>query len=325
MKRYNILHVSPTPLVDAPRKVSDALRMFTEYESSILIFNDYPGRLKGVFSNQSIIFDNNKELAIQLIQQADVIHIHNFLSKEQEKIIIENSSSEVCFVYQVHSPLREGPNFTYYESALINFDIKCVISQYHSRLYPDFEIVPNIVLQKPTVNLIGKNETPRVLFSPAHNRVGGRWNDKYSSELMDVLSFLNKSGKINLVVSEGAVAPYELHLIRMRSHITIDEIVTGAFHQVSLEGLCAGNVVVNNADCFSCNLFESFIEADDFLPFFKVSNFNVYDRFVSLVENKSLIAEYQNKSYNFFNRYLMPGHMIMHFKKLYDKVIDNDF
>ena len=78
------------------------------------------------------------------------------------------------FIYKVHSPLREGPNFVNYEPNKFYFNKKCVVSQYHPRLYPDYKMLPNLVLEKPTLNLINDDEIPRVLFSPAHKRIGGK-------------------------------------------------------------------------------------------------------------------------------------------------------
>lgn len=322
MKKYNVLHISPTPLVDAPRKVSEELNKSPKFTSTTIIFNDYPGTLAGVFSQQSILYTKNKDLAIKLIEEADIIHIHNFLSEEQEQVIFQNSKSDIKFIYQVHSPLREGPNFVEYQPKYIEFDKKCVIAQYHTRLYPDYEMVPNIILHEPSLNPIQKTEKPKVLFSPAHKRTGGRWNDKYSNELMEALESLSKLKKIELIIAEG-YTPHELYILRTKCHITIDEITTGAFHQISLEGLCAGNVVINNSDCFSNDIFKHFVNANDDLPFYKVNRFNVYDRLFTLVSNHEQIAGLQQKSYEFFECYLKPRKLIKSFEKIYLEVLDD--
>lgn len=322
MKKYNILHVSPTPLVDSPRKISEALNLYTNFESSSFIFNDYPGSLKGVFSNKTIIFAQRKELALNLINNADIIHIHNFLYPEQEDIIFQASKDDVKFIYQVHSPLREGPNFVNYVPKRIHFDKKCVISQYHPRLYSDYVLVPNIILEKPSLNLIKDNEKIKVLFSPAHKRTGGRWNDKYSEELIQSLNLLEKFNKIDLYIAEG-YTPHELFQLRKNCHISIDEIITGGFHQISLESLCAGNMVVNNSDIFSNLSFDINVGNKDLnIPFFKINNFDVKDKLFELVNNIELIREYQKKSYEYSTRYLQPEILIKHYEKIYKDVIN---
>lgn len=322
MKKYNVLHVSPTPLVDSPRKISDALNLYTDFNSTSFIFNDYPGSLKGIFSSKTIIFNQRKDLSLDFIRNADIIHIHNFLYPEQEEILFENSKDDVKFIYQVHSPLREGPNFVNYIPEKIQFDKKCVISQYHPRLYSDHILVPNIILEKPSINLLQDDEKIKLLFSPAHKRTGGRWNDKYSEELIQSLTLLEKFNKIELYIAEG-FTPHELFQLRRNCHISIDEIITGGFHQISLESLFTGNMIINNSDIFSNLIFDININNNELnIPFFKMSNFDVKDILFELVNNRDLIREYQNKSYEYSTKYLQPEVLIKHYEKIYKDVIN---
>jgi len=323
-ENIQVLHVSPTPLVDAPRKISETLNHHSNYNSNCFIFNDYPGSLKGKFSTNVLIFNNSKELIMQLIKNADIIHIHNFLTQEQENIVFNNSKCNVHFVYQAHSPLKEGPIFTTYaEDSKFNFQAKCVVAQYHPRLYPHYKIVPNIVLFTSSINLIKDDEVPKVLFSPAHTRTGGRWNDKTIKELDTVLSALESLGLIEVKVASG-YTPYELFQIRKQCHITIDEIVTGSYHQISLEGLCAGNVVINNSDIFSDLMLKAIIKKDIDIPFFKVNKYNVSEKFYQLLTDKVLIRKIQQESHAFYNNYLLPKRLIKHYIEMYDEVINND-
>lgn len=322
MKRYKILHVAPTPLVDSPRKISDAINLYTDFESSSFIFNDYPGSLKGVFSSNTLLYSAKKELAISLIEGADIIHIHNFLYPEQEDIIFEHSRDDVKYIYQVHSPLREGPNFVHYEPTKIEFEKKCAVAQYHPRMYPDNEFVPNIILENPSINLIDDTQQVRVLFSPAHKRTGGRWNDKYSEKMIDALNSLRHLDKIELLIAEN-YTPHELFQLRKTCHISIDEIVTGAFHQISLEALMAGNVVINNADVFSQMVFDLLVGNDKHdIPFFQVNEFNVKDRLLQLVMDRELIRAYQERSYEYSQKFLQPQNLVKHYTKIYEGIID---
>jgi len=322
MRKYKILHVAPTPLVDSPRKISDAINMYTDFESSSFIFNDYPGSLRGVFSSNTLLYSTKKELVISLIESADIIHIHNFLYPEQEDIIFEHSKDDVKYIYQVHSPLREGPNFVNYQPNKIEFDKKCVVAQYHPRMYPDYDWVPNIILEKPTINFIDDTQQIRVLFSPAHKRTGGRWNDKYSSTMMDALNSLSKLDRVELLIAEN-YTPHELFQLRKSCHISIDEIVTGAFHQISLEALIAGNMVINNADVFSQMVFDLLVGNEKRnIPFFRVNEFNVKDQLLQLLMDRELIQTYQKRSYEYSQKYLRPQNLIKHYTKIYEDIID---
>ncbi len=323
MKKYKVLHVSPTPLVDAPRKVSDTINMYTDYESNYFMFKDYPGKLEGKFSTQALIYDKAKDIILEMIQDADIIHVHNFLSSSEETFLIEHSKCDVRFIYQAHSPLREGPIFTEYaENSLIKFHQKCVIAQYHPRLYPSYTLVPNIILHTPTLKLIKDDEVPKVLFSPAHTRTGGRWNDKVSPELSKVIKAYADLGLIKLTIAEG-YSPYELYQLRKFSHISIDEIVTGAYHQISLEGLCSGNVVINNSDVFSDLILKSVIGKENILPFYKANKHNIADKMKNLIENKDLIRSYQQASHDYYIENLHPKQLVVSYINLYDEVLEN--
>jgi len=322
MKQYKVLHVSPTPLVDSPRKISVALDSYTEFESNHFIFTDYPGSIKGIFSNNSLLYSTQKDLIHTLIENADIIHIHNFLYPEQEEIIFNNSKSDTKFVYQAHSPLREGPNFVDYVPKMINFDKRCVVAQYHPRLYSTYTMLPNIVLENPYLNLIKDSEVPKVLFSPAHKRTGGRWNDKYSNELFIALKSLESLDKIEMIVAEN-YKPFELFQLRKQCHISIDEIVTGAFHQISLESLFAGNVTINNSDIFSKLAMEVTINSREEIPFYKANNHNIKDKLLFLVQNYELMREYQLKSFKFAKTYLQPDKLINLYTNMYKEVLDN--
>jgi hypothetical protein len=325
MKQYKVLHISQTPLVDSPRKISECTNLYTNYHSDVIVFNDYPGKMQGIFSSGVLLFDKVKKRCLSIIKSADIIFIHNFLNNDQEEIVFKHSNSDAKFVYQAHSPLREGPVFTKYASSggRIEFDERCVISQYQPRLYSDYTIVPNLILEKSSLNLLKEAETPVVLFSPAHSRTGGRWNDKTAPLIEKALQSMDQLGLIRLIVAHG-YTPYDLFQIRKRSHITIDEIITGAFHQVSLEGLCAGNVVINNSDFFSDLMLKSVAKKDIDTPFFKASLDNFKERFMELILNHEEIRRLQSQSNTYFEKSLLPERLITHYERIYNRVILDD-
>ena len=325
MKKYNILDISPTPLVASPQKISHSLNQFSDtYTSNCIIFSDYPNKLNNLFSANSINFQNLKELSLQLISDADIIHVHNFLSLEQEDILLNNVKSSCKFILQIHSPLREGPLFVEYgNESKIKYDKKCVVGQYHTRLFPKYTMVPNLVLDKPSVNLIKDDEIPVVLFSPSHSRTGGRWNDKTAPELEEILKSLHKLDIIELKLISN-VKPYELFQIRRKSHISIDEIITGSYHQVSLESLACGNVTINNSDFFSNLTLKNMVNSDDEVPFFKLSLDGCKTELLKLVNDKKLIRDYQQKSFDYYSKHLNIEKLTNHYINIYNEVINND-
>lgn len=320
-----VLHISPSPLVGAPNKICESLNRYTDYYGVFIALNDYPGDMKGKFSNDLVMNDNRNEGFIyDLLKTARIIHIHNYLDENFTKkllTIIASRINQPKLIYHVHSPLREGPVF--FEMAKyggLNFDKKLVIAQHFSRVYPDYTIVPNIVTLKPSLNLLENDEKPKIIFSPSHSRIGGRWGDKVSDELACALDGISKL-KMADVFNITKMPAYELFSLRRNMHITIDEIVTGGYHQVSLEALATGNVVINKADYFSCKQLEAISNNKEYPPFVYADNESIFIILKELLNDRERIRLIQQQSYDYFIENLKPENMISYFTKIYDEVL----
>ncbi|GGZ77676.1 hypothetical protein GCM10007161_06120 [Ignatzschineria indica] len=320
----NIVHISNTPLVGSPGKIS-WLANENGFNSASIILRDYPlhGGLAEKFTQNSIVYrDDNKQLSsvvTTLIDQADIIHIHNDVSLE---FINKFNFGNKKIVYQVHSPLREGPlYFERSEFMGLEFSKKLVIAQYQTRHYQDYEPVPNIVLGKPHLKLREDTEKLRVLFSPTHKR-GGRWNNKYSHKLINVLKSLSELNLIESIEINKPLSPSDLFELRKTCHVSIDEIVTGSYHQVSLEGLCAGNIVINNSDFFSSYMLASVSNAKMMPPFYIASEFDIGEKLLRLAQDVELTREYQKKSYDYYIENLMPEKLFKVYKSIYEELLN---
>lgn len=314
----NILHISTTPLVGAPGRIAFAQRL-KGYEALSVAITDYPksGPLNGKFIENTIIAS---EFTIPLIEMAivsaDVIHVHNDLQSAEwiERLLSLNQTA--LYVYQVHSPLREGPNYSERAGKIpLPFRARLVVGQYQPRHYPDFMPVPNIVDAEPSVRPYIPGEKLRVIFSPTHKQ-DGRWNTKHCPELDDAVSALEKLGRIDVVTPHEPVHPRTLLNVRRTCHVTIDEIATGGFHQVSLEGLCAGTVVINRADYFSKAAFAQFAERQ-LPPFVYADHVSVADTLLELALDPQKTARIQNESFDYFRRYLYPQRLVEVFDAAY--------
>lgn len=321
----NVIHISPTPLVGAPAKVTRVLNT-NGFEALHICLRDYPsgGPLSGKFIADSLIVDNADDYCLDSIDhalaQADIIHVHNDLPAEQQDWI-QGLAPRAAYVYQVHSPLGEGP--LYYERAKtirLPFRARLVVGQYQPRHYPDYAPVPNLVLDQPTINLRKQGEPLRVLFSPSHTR-GGRWNSKCSDSLMKILEALATLGKIELVTPEKPLSPSTLMFLRKTCHVTIDEIVTGAFHQVSLEGLCAGNIVVNRADFFCRAMMAQCADTEDLPPFTYADEQTAQELLINLSDDFELTRRLQQESYDYYCEHLRPEALIKPYIEVYDNVL----
>lgn len=325
MSNINIIHISNTPLVGAPGKISKTLNE-NSFNSMHVSLSDYPekGGLAQKFIDNTIIYNpkesSTKELIEFCLTKADIIHIHNDIQPDFLRKI-KNLALNAKFIYHVHSPLREGPlYFDRYLHYGIEFEKLLVVAQYHPRHYPDFIPVPNLVLTEPRLNLINDGEIVKVMYTPSHNR-GGRWNSKTSTALTATLESLEKLRKIKLINVSTPVNQNTLFELRKKCHISIDEISTGAYHQVSLEGLCAGNCVINHADIFSKISLASVASSAELPPFIDADNNTIYDILTELSLNTDKIRLHQARSFDYFDKYLKPKQLIHKFIQVYHDVL----
>lgn len=316
-RKLNIVHISPTPLVAAPGKIAKAQRK-CGHNAICIIFSDYPvhTNLSGKFIDESILLTPElKPYLEESLAQADVIHVHNNCPADKVLWILQHNQL-ATFVYHIHSPMREGPVFLDRTKTIgLPFKKFLVVGQHHSKLYPHYIPVPNIIHQVPSLNLRKDNEKLRVIYSPT-NKHEGRWNNKFSEVLDATLDSLAKLDFIELIMSKTPIHPNVLMYLRKRAHLTIDEIATGGFHQVSLEGLCAGNVVINGSDYFGKVGFSRFSE-QILPPFQSASDSDIKDILLKFACDAELTRVWQKKSFEYFTRYLYPERLAEFFIQAY--------
>lgn len=325
MCAFKVVHLSPTPLVAAPAKIAKALRC-VGHDAVAIALNDYPekGGLYKKFSDDLIVMSNispEKRLLVdKKISSADIIHVHNDLPREFASKLL-SSNTRAKFVYQVHSPKREGPLYGDRPGSVgLPFDAFLVVAQYQPRHYPYYIAVPNLVDSSPGLSLRESGEKLRVIFSPSHSRQG-RWNAKYSEKVENDLRALKTLGKIDLIWPESPLHPNELMALRKISHVTIDEVVTGAFHQISLEGLCAGNVTINRADFFSKLVFSKCTPNSELPPFVYADEWSLAEVILNLADDVGMTRDIQMKSYNYFNRNMQIDLQVKNFLEVYDAIL----
>lgn len=321
MSALNIVHITPTPLVGAPGKIAWAQRM-KGHEALAVALSDYPkgGPLEKKFLDRTVLLgDFSRHHIEERIMLADIIHLHNFVTKEHERWLQELNQT-AAYVYQAHSPKREGP--LYFDRAggnkQIDFKLKLVVGQHWGRFYPSYLPVPNLILSPPSIQLRRPEEKLRVMFSPTH-RHAGRWTSKYSPALEAALSALENIGKLEIIALKDPVPPETLMEVRRSCHVSIDEIATGGFHMVSLEAMCAGNIAINRADHFAKATYAGFCDGE-MPPFLYANDGCIADVLLRLADDWEETARRQQASYDYFRRYCDPMRLVEVFDAAYQSI-----
>lgn len=239
-----IVSYSVTPVAGVPAILARCIANGTTHEAQCVWSDRAYGN--GVAFDGGIDWKTMSSEAESAIRQADIVIVHNGkVDPRHERVLGGKAIVTMAHNYAWNVDerfVRDGfPGV--------------VVGQYQAGL-PEFagwRIVPNPVpIDEAAFQPAVKPAQITVCYTPSgkHERypTGHRlyWHAKGYDTTMSVLERLARRCAVRLeVVSERHVAHAESLAMKRRSHIVIDECVTGSYHRNSLEGLAAGCVVVN--------------------------------------------------------------------------------
>jgi glycosyltransferase involved in cell wall biosynthesis len=143
---------------------------------------------------------------------------------------------------------------------------------------------------------------------------------KVCPRLDRALEDLDRLDIIDRIVPTTPMHPDDLFELRRGCHVSVDEIITGGFHQVSLEGLATGNAVVNGADFFSKAVLAEAAGAAEMPPFVHAEPDSVEDVLLKLARTPDWLREIQAASSRYFAAHLSPEALAARFCRLYEEV-----
>lgn len=326
MRDIRVVHVAASPLVSSPLKIAAVCQ---PVGISALCFceNDYPakGPLHRLFTDGMLVLSDAmadmQGRLIDALQACDVVHVHNYVSQRTVELI-DHHAPNAALVHHVHSPLKEGPLYIDRSATLgLSFDRLLVVAQYQPRMYPHHTPVPNVVPAAPSLRLRQDGDKLRLCFTPTHAQEG-RWNAKTSPQFEQAMQWIGGLRQVELLVPQGAVLPASLLNLRRFAHASIDEVITGGFHQVSLESMVCGNATINGADHFSLAALCDCLGAPRAqVPFVQASVDDIRDVVGELARHPELTRHHQRAAFDFARRYLEPSHIAGLYRKVYESVL----
>jgi hypothetical protein len=247
----NVLHLSNTPISNAPWNIVRCQELYTELTSDLIL-----GKKKSFsrsHSNGRVYLEYPRDKLFDMFEQADVIHFHNFMWTQDvftAHPMLKQIAIKKPRLIQYHSPrVNEKESF---EDTIADKTIKhAVIAQYHVRVYPECEfIVPNMIpifdQEYTGVDCKWDDANPVVSYSPS-NINGKEWDNKGYPETTRVLNELSRTHTFTKDVMVGV--PYDECMSRKRwAHIGIDEFMTGSYHLSSLEYASMGCALIGRVD-----------------------------------------------------------------------------
>jgi len=259
---------SRTPLAGAPWELYKALKRYTDIDVSLI--NATARYADGRRFPYHLLMSRTNGRVVRALRNAELWHVHNYLTPE---LIILKRDQKV--MAQFHSLPRLG-NW----KSLMKFADRCytIKQPLHEKEYK-LKGLPNII--DPDEHRPSLRKSPlKIAFAPSTKAPIGHPASKGYYQVKEILENVAKKRAVEIVWIEGM--PYETNLrLKQRSHILIDDVVTGNWHRTSLEGAC-----------FGCVVFNKVMK----IPFVYASLTTLEERLLWFIDNPSILKDFQERT-----------------------------
>ncbi len=247
-----ILQLANTPLAGFPYRLSRAIQQHTEHESRCIV--GLPGYGTRTFP-YDVLWSHKSPEGRQLLEWANTYVLHSYFSLKRnpwQLIKYMDPPKRVTAHYCIR------PETANHE--LVELGVPTTVSaQYHARFFTRSTVMPNIMPireggYQPRDRSWPPDGPMRIAFSPS-NRYGKAqqskdpWSVKGWAETKQVLELVQQDnpGRVEFDIIEQ-VSVEECLRRRSICHVSIDEVMSGSYHNVFLEGMSQGLVSVAYMD-----------------------------------------------------------------------------
>lgn len=317
-----ILHLTNSTVAGAAAMLAAAQRAAGHDSLCVQLSDTKPERL--VFSQDTLpltLTDTTGQAMLRdLLRAAKVVQVHNWLPGKVEDLLLEIlSGTRAQLIWHLHQGQLEHPVYRA-DAPEMAWDKKLVVAHGFARTFDDFLVVPNCIF-RPPVQMMARAHDPmatgfdswggqaplKVMFSPS-SKSASRWGAKSNDSFDKLISVITGMPFVEMTQAIN-VNPIALLARRAYHDVTIDEVVTGGFHLVSYEGLMSGNVVINNADLLSLEIFCAALQASEPPPFLLAGEATLVDHLHRLHSDREYLAAQKQRGLDYFDRY-------MHWRKI---------
>ena len=318
----NVVHITENPIAGAPINLSRALNTWQRDRVRSTHIAQSDRNENRIFNSDVIIDHHPYEEIRKVLMYADVIHLHNFWKNQylfRKYPDLWSIVMEKPRVWQAHT--QRDISWMSMEDGLNDKGAKhLVIAQYHPRMYPECTVVPNIIdIFEPwyTPDWSVKNEKPRIIYSPSRIRFKG-WDNKGYDETVPVLQRLVDCGRAAAEVVYNKPHTDCLER-RRRADISIDEVVTGSYHLVSLESLSAGLVTVAGLDQTQIDTLKQ-VTGSDRIPWLRAGPETLEKVLTEAVSDRLALDSRRRESRAWMEKYWHPQVMTDKFVEIYESL-----
>ena len=285
---------SKTPLAAAPWELYKALRKYTALDVSLI--NSMVHYNDGRTFPHHLLLSHRNGVAMRVLRESDLWHVHNYLTPQ---LIMVKKNQKV--IAQFHSLPRLGN----WEQLMKFADACYTIRQPNQEKEYKLKGLPNII--DPDNYIPRRRRSPvKIAFAPSTRYAIGHPGSKGYAQVRIVLDRIASKRDVEIIWIEGRSYSENLELKR-RSHILIDDVVTGNWHRTSLEGMC-----------FGCAVFNKVMKS----PFVYATLDTLEERLLWLVDNPAILNDFQERSRLWVLQHWHAVDMIKEYVEVYKEVLN---
>lgn len=312
-----------------PLRLVRGLDLLTHHDVHLVDLERYDLAQRGWYDHD-VVFKESVEEALALAEEADIIHLHNFIDLKST----EFSPIDFAALHRKGTPiLRQFHSIPELVAQRMGRPVEdvldcplpaLVIAHYPERYYPKARVVPNFLPQDDPAYLPSRSEPEcDVFFSPTkmYDAWESRWSTKGAPQTIDVMERLAWDTGCTVKWMHGKPLD-EILTVKRASRIVLDDMANGSIHLSGLEGLCQAKPVL-------CFLDERMIEVLRFLsgaswhPFINVRLEDSEAVLRYLLAHPEEAERMGLESRRWIEKYWADHLMVRHFTEAYDILVDD--
>jgi len=289
-----VVMVSGTALAGAPYELMKCLNRYTDVQTRWIALRT--GYSDGRVFPCDLLWVRDRVKCIEELKYADIVHVHNESCSwigdliKGKKVLIQFHS---CPKRNTYKDLKQlsGNCYTLYQPMQL-------------REYSGLPGLPNLIDPEEYRPIERKNMgRPIVVFAPTNSWKMFQIGSKASEEVVKILQGLRGLAAVDIFSN----LVYVENLKRKQlADIVIDDVVGETFHRTSLEGACFGLAVLTS---------------DGSKGFMYTQLSSLEKNLRALLEDKSLLREYQGRSRRWIETDWHPRNMVGMYISAYKKVL----
>ncbi len=320
--KIKVVQLARIPCANSGLELSNLINKFSDiFQSRYILGTEYSGKLSTIPYRKfptDLYWQTQKNECLKIIENADIIHVHHDIIKDEDLIKILKTKKVIWTLYNLSQSLQYETskfNQNYINICKSFSNIITVADQSLQRkMFSDItDITVPLIKMLFNEQIEKNNRIPLVVFAPTNRTNMGIATKKYSDVLKIIEELKQEDYSFDFDLIEGI--PYEENLERKRkADILIDDVDPDyeKFHNSSLEAACFGTIALTN------------YSGDDY-PFIKTNIYTLKETLIKFITNPPLLKEEQDKINQWRNNNYTPEKLLQIYEQIYYDLINGKY